>query len=122
PWNPSAIYGTWKSAIRSVDTTADPNLTSITPDVDPAKNTWNLGPNADPIPPHAMAGKAEGYSAEVRWDLVLVAGHNYRIQVMVHDGDQNKVGGDSGEACVDFCADASCPEGKLPCGPDSPCP
>ena len=32
-----------------------------------------------------------------------------RLQVIVHDGDQNKVGGDSGEACVLFCAGGSCP-------------
>jgi hypothetical protein len=66
--------------------------------------------------------KNEGYGTEVRWDLVLAAGHSYRIQVMVHDGDQNKVGGDSGEACVNFCADAACPEYSLPCSDTSPCP
>jgi hypothetical protein len=55
---------------------------------------------------------------------------------MVHDGDQNKVGGDSGEACVDFCNGTGgetegtggtgggsneppvfCPSGYLSCGP-----
>ena len=29
------------------------------------------------------------------------------VQVIVHDGDQNKAGGDSGEACVIFCAGGS---------------
>ncbi|MGC4087511.1 MAG: hypothetical protein QM756_06395 [Polyangiaceae bacterium] len=117
PWNPNAVYGTWKGAVRTVDASG----ASITPDPDPAKNNWNIG-IPDPIPASAMAGKAEGYSAEVRWDLVLVAGHSYRIQVMVHDGDQNKVGGDTGEACVNFCADSSCPQGSIACGPNAPCP
>src|SRR5205085_546080 len=30
----------------------------------------------------------------------LVAGHAYRFQVMTHDGDQNKPGGDAGERCT----------------------
>jgi hypothetical protein len=28
------------------------------------------------------------------------SGSTYRIEFVVHDGDQTKVGGDSGEACV----------------------
>ena len=109
PWNPNVIFGSWKSAVRTVDG----STVSITPDADPAKNDWNL-PGGDTVP---SGLKNEGYGAEARWDLVLIAGHSYRIQVIVHDGDQNKVGGDSGEACVDFCADAACPEGSDPCVP-----
>ncbi len=144
-WNPSAVFGTWKAAVRSVDTTATPNASVVTPDADPAKNDWNLG-GGDPLPsdlttstsspapmmgpngmmmggPMGMSGpKDEGYGAEVRWDLVLVPGHSYRIQVMVHDGDQNQVGGDSGEACVNFCAAAACPDDSMPCSTSSPCP
>jgi hypothetical protein len=44
----------------------------------------------------------EGYGAEIRWDissLNLIPGHSYRVYFMVHDGDQNKTGGDSGQAC-----------------------
>jgi hypothetical protein len=29
-----------------------------------------------------------------------MSGHTYRLYFMVHDGDQNKAGGDSGQACV----------------------
>jgi hypothetical protein len=106
PYSPTAIFGTWKAAVRTIDKTVTPNVVTVTPDADPAKNNWNLG-GGDPVP----AGLSdEGYGAEVRWDVVLQAGHSYRIQVMVHDGDQNKSGGDSGEACVDFCAAATCPE------------
>src|SRR5262249_17371541 len=67
---------------------------------DPAQNGTNLGAGADKPPP-GLAN--QGYTAEVRWDLtalvnqgVLIPGHNYRFYVMVHDGDQNKTGGDVG--------------------------
>jgi len=133
PHTPTAVFGTWKAAVRSVDKTVTPNKITITPDADPTKNNWNLGTGADPV----TAGLAnEGYGAEVRWDVPLAAGHSYRIQVMVHDGDQNKGGGDSGEACVIYCAGGGgdeggggqsgtdggtpppmCPTGTSACGP-----
>jgi hypothetical protein len=110
PSAPNAVFGTWKGAVRTVDTTVTPNLVTITPDADPAKNKWDLG-SGDPAP----AGlPSEGFGAEARWNVKLTPGHSYRIQVLVHDGDQNKAGGDSGEACVLFCAGGSCSE----CGSD----
>jgi hypothetical protein len=129
PVGPTEVFGTWKAAVRNVDTTTTPNTVSITPDADPAKNAWNLG-GGDPAP---TGLKSEGYGAEVRWNVALTAGHSYRIQVIVHDGDQNKAGGDSGEACVVFCAGAgggegtggtggsqppppACPAGEMACG------
>ena len=100
PSAPNAIFGSWKAAVRTVDKTKNPGVVTITPDADPAKNNWNLA-GGDPVP----AGLAnEGYGAEARWNVSLVPGHSYRLQVLVHDGDQNKAGGDSGEACVLFCA------------------
>ena len=103
PIPPSAVFGSWKAAVRTVDATRSPAVVTVTPDADPAKNGWNLG-SGDAAP----AGlNDEGYGAEVRWnvdDLVaagaMVMGHSYRLQFMVHDGDQNKVGGDAGENCV----------------------
>ena len=71
-------------------------------------------------PPGTLT-KAEAFGTEVRWDIRLEAGHNYRFQVMVHDGDQNKVGGDSGEACVTFCAGTMCPFERLACTTDTNC-
>jgi hypothetical protein len=118
PYNPTVVWGSWKAALRTVDKTMTPPVISITPDADPAKNDWNLG-GGDPVPPELTTN--QGYGAEVRWDLVLVAGRSYRIQVLVHDGDQNKGGGDSGEACVDFCAGAACPEGANTCMGDGDC-
>jgi hypothetical protein len=105
PHGPNQIFGSWKGAVRTVDATVTPNKITITPDKDPMKNNWNLG-GGDPVP----AGlRNEGFGAEVRWNVSLTPGHSYRLQVMVHDGDQNKAGGDSGEACVVFCAGGSAP-------------
>jgi len=105
PRNPSAIFGTWKAAVRTVDYTKNPATVTITPDADPTKNNLNLGAGADPVP---MGIANEGYGAEARWNVTLTPGHSYRLQVLVHDGDQNKTGGDSGEACVLFCAGTDC--------------
>jgi hypothetical protein len=94
---PSAVFGTWKSYAKTVDYTQG-GLVTLTGATDPAKNGLNLGSGAD-TPPPGVAN--EGYTAEVRWnlsDLGLLPGHNYRFYVMVHDGDQNKTGGDVGQA------------------------
>jgi hypothetical protein len=97
---PHAIFGSWKGAIKTVDKTKSPTLVSVTPDADVAKNNWSLGPGANPAP----AGLTnQGFGSLVRWnvnDLPLQPGHVYRMQFMVHDGDQNKVGGDVGQACM----------------------
>jgi hypothetical protein len=100
PSAPNAVYGTWKAAVRTVDQTVSPNTVSITPDADPSKNGWTLG-GPDTAP---QGLSSEGYGAEVVWNVPFTGGHSYRVQVLVHDGDQNKAGGDSGEACVLFCA------------------
>lgn len=103
PIGPTDVFGTWKAAVRTVDKTVTPNTVTITPDKDPSKNNWTLG-GGDTVP----TGLAnEGYGAEARWSVPLPAGHSYRVQVIVHDGDQNKAGGDSGEACVLFCSGSS---------------
>src|SRR5262249_39278339 len=103
---PSGVFGTWKSFTRTVDYTTSPATVSVTAPLDPVKNNWNLGPGSDAVP----AGLAsEGYGSEVRWSLadlqaqgVLLPGHTYRFYVMVHDGDQNKVGGDAGQAVFNY--------------------
>jgi hypothetical protein len=115
PVNPTYVAGTWKGAVRTVDATG----ASITPDADPARNNMNYGNGH--TPPAGAITKAEAFGTEVRWDIRLEVGHNYRFQVMVHDGDQNKVGGDSGEACVTFCASNACPEGFSSCTTSDDC-
>ena len=115
PYSPNAVCGTWKAALLTVNQGTSTTVT--TPDTDPASNNWNLGPGADavpssitststtkPAPGQPPAPGNEAYSAEIIWNLSLTPGHTYRVQVIVHDGDQNKVGGDTGEACVNFCA------------------
>ena len=103
PIAPDAVFGTWKGAVRTVDATRTPPQITVTPDRDPAKNNYNLdGGDAAP------AGLTnQGYGAEIVWDVdtlladgVLQEGRVYRVQFMVHDGDQNKVGGDTGEGCA----------------------
>ena len=102
PITPDAVFGTWKGAVRTVDKTKTPTAITVTPDGDPAKNNYNLD-GGDAAPPGLIN---QGYGAESRWNvnsLGFISGHSYRIQVMVHDGDQNKTGGDVGEACATFC-------------------
>jgi hypothetical protein len=112
-YDPVAVFGAWKSADASATPGADP-----TP-----LNYWNLGPGADAVPAAATAAcpctpdscvttgdAGRGYGTEVRYEVGFIAGHSYRLQIIVHDGDQ-KQGGDAGEACAIFCA------GGAPCVP-----
>jgi hypothetical protein len=110
---PTRIFGTWKTATQSGG--------SITPGNDPTQNNWNLGTGADPTPP---ANSSLGYGTEVVWStssLGLIPGHAYRIQVMVHDGDQNKTGGDVGEACVNVVVPPAppAPDANIQIAPES---
>jgi hypothetical protein len=138
PSAPNVVYGTWKAAVRTVDETVSPSTVSITPDADPSKNNWTLG--GPDTAPQGLSN--EGFGAEVVWNVPFTAGHSYRVQVLVHDGDQNKAGGDSGEACALFCAGGgpdcestgtcggtggaggsggpSCPSGTTACGGGGP--
>jgi hypothetical protein len=119
PYDPVAIFGTCKSASEGSGNVGTPAQS------DPTSNKLKLGSSADPVPSSATTCGAEGYSAELRFEVGLVSGHSYRFQVVVHDGDQNK-GGDSGEACAVYCAGSgsSCPQGASTCtgGVESSCP
>ncbi len=106
PHGPNAVFGTWKGAVRTVDATVMPNLITITPDPDPMKNNWMLA-GGDPVPAGLTVN--EGFGTEVVWNVPLIPRRSYRLQAMVHDGDQNKAGGDSGEACVIYCAGGTAP-------------
>jgi hypothetical protein len=116
---PHRVCGTWKAAVRTVDNTRSPAVVTVTPDADPAKNNWDLD-GGDPAP----AGLTnQGYGAELVWnisELNLIAGHTYRLYFMVHDGDQNKSGGDVGQGCTTiripdtgFCSASITPVGPL---------
>jgi hypothetical protein len=106
---PDATFGTWKGAFRTVNKLSTPNKITVTPGGDPATNDWNLGPGSDPVPP-GLAD--EGYGNECRWNISSlnpIPGHQYRLYFMVHDGDQNNAGGDSGQACVFFTMPGTAP-------------
>ncbi len=98
PVAPHSVIGTWKSAVRTVDNTTSPATITVTPDADPSPNGTSLEGLMFP-----SGFSSQGYTAVVSWEmsrLGLVSGHTYRLQFMVHDGDQNKSGGDVGENCV----------------------
>src|SRR5436190_14485077 len=48
PISPNAVFGSWKAAVRTVDTTVTPATVSIAPDADPAKNNWSLAGGSTP--------------------------------------------------------------------------
>jgi hypothetical protein len=96
---PDAIYGTWKGATRIVN--HQTNSVQIVVDGDPQPNNSNVGSGIS-VPPGTGS---EGFSTVVSWDVAkmgLQAGHTYRIQFMVHDGDEHYTGGDVGENCVNI--------------------
>jgi len=103
---PNAVFGTWKGAVKTVNYTTSTPTVTVTCLSDPAQNSWNLGAGSD-APPSGLHN--EGYGTEVRWNLdalyqqgILLPGHTYRFYVMVHDGDQNKTGGDAGQAAYNY--------------------
>ena len=102
--SPNRVSGVWKGVTRTIDYTHNPALVTVTADADPSqKNGWNLG--GGDAPPAGVVN--DGFGCEVVWDVAalnLIPGHKYRILFMVHDGDQNKVGGDVGEACITIVA------------------
>ena len=106
PVSPTALYGTWKGAIITIDNTKTPSVTSLVNRADPAKNHKNVGPGGTNPPASAIDN---GYSTDNQWNLatlvsqgILITGHAYRAQFIVHDGDQNKTGGDVGQACTNI--------------------
>jgi hypothetical protein len=108
-YDPITIFGTWKSATE-VGNVGTPDK------ADPVANKWDLTSSADALPTAATACN-QSYGAELRFEVGLISGHSYRLQVIAHDGDQNK-GGDSGEACAVFCAGSGslCEPGVPLCG------
>ena len=97
PIPPDAVLGVWKGSTRSVDSSG---TASIKVDADPHANHFNIGPGE--TFPTAQA-REFGFTAELKWNvanLKLESGHTYRAQFMVHDGDQNRSGGDVGQGCA----------------------
>lgn len=102
PVSPNALYGTWKGALVTIDNTHNPATTKLTPAADPAKNHKIVGTGGLNPPPGAQDF---GFSSDIVWNISnppFIPGHDYRAQVIVHDGDQNKTGGDVGQACINI--------------------
>jgi hypothetical protein len=94
PIPPSIVYGSWKESNGS-----DPN----------PENGLTLPAGAEAFPSspsiiHSAGSKVEqGYGALIVWtisSLGLAPGHSYRAQFVVHDGDNNRTGGDIGIGCT----------------------
>jgi hypothetical protein len=86
-YDPTEVFGTWKALGTSSSG---------------IHGTWDLGPGSIPLPFEPQ----NEYVSEIRWDLSqlnypFVTGHTYRLEFMIHDGDQTK-GGDAGEKCANF--------------------
>jgi hypothetical protein len=111
--SPNAVYGSWKGAVMVIDSTKAPPTKAITPRADPAKNHQAGIPD---FLPNASVPDL-GYSAEIVWNISAIPGfdvtHNYRLQFMVHDGDQNKTGGDVGQACMNVGPGSTDPLGPI---------
>lgn len=103
----NGIYGSWKGAQRTVDYTKAPkgapkNTPTITIEQDADPTTKYMWKGVPDTPPGGFPN-CEGYCSEVVWNLDslgLRPGHTYRMQFIIHDGDQNQDGGDSGQGCV----------------------
>jgi hypothetical protein len=118
---PNRVCGIWRGATLAVNTGA--GTYSTTPDQPaklPTKNSWNFGAGSSPLPYSANGGGnfANEYGTMAVWyidKLGLVAGHQYRFEYIVHDGDQNNGGGDAGEACIiaSSCPSSGCPPGQV---------
>src|SRR5439155_11970090 len=95
------LFGTWTAFVPG-QSVADP--ASNTP---VAGSTSYGGAGSDPFLINVPGTTSvESYGAEARWNVGqaagVVPGHKYRAQAIMHDGDQNKAGGDVGEACTTF--------------------
>lgn len=117
PYSPVAIFGSWKTATEN-GTIGQPA------GGDPASNGWSLGPGADPVPASVMSvcGGSGGFGTQIQFAAGLVPGHSYRLQTILHDGDQTR-GADSGEGCATFCASAgvACQPSCAACKTDTDC-
>jgi cysteine-rich repeat protein len=101
PILPDDIFGTWRAAVRTLDKTQNPSDVTIASDGNPAANNWDL--DGGDTPPGGLPNG--GWSAETRWDiddLNLDPGHTYRLQVLMHGGQDGTPPGDKCEPDVEL--------------------
>jgi len=130
---PIKVCGSWKNVSKTITTSGSPgnptqfgiNVAADPPaNVNTARTGWNLGIGSDPVPVgFVLAGAwVQSYGTESAWDLDLLPldpSHSYRFQFIVHDGDQTRIGGDVGQACI--IASPACPAGYGPPGACNVC-
>jgi hypothetical protein len=128
PYLPQKVCGQWKNATKTITGTTTFGTYNFAITVDTVttlgqvKNyngaSWNFGSGSDPLPVDFLNPVPLGqdhdfkYGVEVAWnldELNLDPLHTYRFQFTVHDGDQTKIGGDVGQACI--IASSACPAG-----------
>ena len=122
---PNAVFGTWKGATRCVNYSSTqlacppggsqkggaasgghPAVT-LAEDADSPANCSGSGSSfkCNGVPDTPIGGwtQSQQWGTELVWyidSLGLRPGRAYRLQLMLHDGDQNKSGGDAGQGCM----------------------
>jgi hypothetical protein len=100
PHKPDEIFGVWKALGSSGSSRfgrGRGNGLDLGDEADTFPSKSNLWENTGQLADGPPEGK---YSAEVLWkvdNLGLLNGHNYRVQIVLHDGD---FAGDIGQACT----------------------
>jgi uncharacterized repeat protein (TIGR01451 family) len=98
------LFGTWTTGSGN-PSAGTYSVATLPAGSNVSGSTWNLGAGSDAPGASVDTSNSEAYTAEIRWnvsELGLQTGHTYRIQIIEHDGDQNKTGGDAGEACLNL--------------------
>jgi cysteine-rich repeat protein len=101
PVLPDDVFGTWRAAVRTLDKTQNPEDVTIASDGNPTANNWDL--DGGDTPPGGLPNG--GWSAETRWeidDLNLDSGHTYRLQVLMHGGQDGTPPGEKCEPDVEL--------------------
>ena len=118
------IFGTWVTgAYDSSNAYQKPAPPTVQ---NKSGSTYLYGPGSDAPGGTLASSQNENFGAELRWNVSslvddhgakLAPGNMYRFQVILHDGDQNKTGGDVGELCVNLGLPAGPPPPSVPEAP-----
>ncbi len=100
PYKPDEIWGAWKPSGKPTDYDASQwNYLKLPQGADPFPSTSNLKTQSSTL---FRRPRETSNGTELIWNvdsLNLTAGHTYRVQIILHDGDQYW-GGDLGIACT----------------------
>jgi len=126
---PTKVCGVWGYATKTIlktavagyfyqisnvnvrDANSLPCCFPFPPNVFIQNGTFRYGVGSDPVPayatinPKAYDEPRPGYGSQIAWNLDSLGLNDeraYRLQIMVHDGDNNGAGGDVGQGCVNL--------------------